>query len=636
MYQIKKNIKLLFNKIKSQVFRYSKPERITFENFEQQYNSWSATFHDLSPESKKNILADLLLWKKKPIISIVMPVYKVKQEWLKTAIESVRNQIYPHWELCIAEDCAGNVDNVLLLKKYANMDPRIKVVFRTTTGHITASSNSASQLVTSDWIALLDHDDILHPTALYYVAESINANPNAELLYSDEDKINENNTIRSDPYFKYDFNIDLFYAHNMISHLGVYKTTTFRKIGGFRKGFEGSQDYDLVLRFLQHIDLSQIIHIPRVLYHWRIHDSSTAKTINNKSYATETSKRALNDYFKRHGIKAKAKSTIYGFYTNYQLPNPKPLISIIIPVHNQYAPLKKCLENLYQKTSYRNFEVIVVDNNSTDSHTLSFLQKIQKDYQRLSVIVDKTQPFNFSQIMNNAVPHAKGQYLCFLNDSTQVINDHWLLEMLKIAAQPKVGAVGARLWYLTPRIFFKKPKKRLQHGGIIMGVDGIASNKNKNHTGCHTIPNCQFFAMHLIHSVSAVTSACMLVSKKCFVEINGFDDKNTPVAFSDVDFCLRAIEAGYRNIFTPFADLYQYKSATRKYGALNIEFKQVCQYMTKRWEKIIKNDPCYNPNLNILSEGNHNLAYPPRLKHFYNPQKNKTKNKKIELKKLYL
>ncbi|MBL0849306.1 MAG: glycosyltransferase family 2 protein [Candidatus Liberibacter ctenarytainae] len=536
-----------------------------------------------------------------------MPVYKVRVDWLKEAINSVRDQLYPYWELCIAEDCSNDIHITSLLKKYAAIDPRIKVVFHKKRTHISAASNSAAAMATGEWIALLDHDDLLDSTALWHAANTINSNPTAEIIYSDEDKIDESGTHRHGPYFKYDFNIDLFYSHNMITHLGIYKSKTFRKIGGFREGFEGSQDYDLVLRFLDEITPSQIIHIPRILYHWRAHQNSTAQTIDNKSYAITATLRAINEHFQRQGIKATSKYDINKQHTCYHLPDPLPLVSIIIPTCNQHLFLRQCLKSIYNKTAYSNFEVIVVDNNSDDAKSLAYLETIKIKYPNLRLTRDKTAPFNYSRINNNAILHAKGEYFCFLNDDTRVINKEWLHEMMGMAIQPKIGAVGARLWYKNDT---------LQHAGVIMGIGNIAGHKNLHRriNGHHN--NHQFFAIHVQHAVSAVTGACMVISKECFLKVGGFDDENTPVGFSDTDLCLRILESGYRNVWTPYANLYHYESQTRGPETATKEkwatFEQATQYIRRRWKDIIEKDPNYNPNL-TLDNHSHELARPPRL-----------------------
>ncbi|MEG8098998.1 glycosyltransferase family 2 protein [Candidatus Liberibacter brunswickensis] len=615
-----KNIlKSLFRKIKFKLYRPLRLRIKKIKQFDNEYVKWSEIFHDASPKLTKRILLEISKWKEKPLISVIMPVYKIKTEWLEMAIESVRNQIYHNWELCIAEDCSDDPKIVSILKKHSNMDPRIKVVFRSKNGHISAASNSAAQLATSEWIALLDDDDLLHPTALYHVADTINRNPNAEIIYSDEDKIDVNQ-VRSGPYFKYDFNIDLFYVHNMISHLGVYRAKTFREIGGFREGFEGSQDYDLALRFLDKIDVSQIIHIPRVLYHWRIHDGSAAQKMSNKNYAGKAGEKALNEYFKRSGTLAKAVFEGVQYRTHYMIPKEKiPLVSIIIPTYNYHNLLKVCLKSIYQKTVYSHFEVIIIDNLSDDPKTLTYLKNISKKHSNLRVIKDDTYPFNYSKINNNASIHAKGQYICFLNNDTEVISGQWLSEMVAIARQKQVGIVGARLWYREQKLLWKKKsrKRRLQHGGVVMGIGGIAGHKNKHHRAQCRDPNLQAFAMHCTHSVSAVTGACMVISKKCFTQVGGFDEENAPTVFSDVDLCLRVLEHGYRNVWTPHADLYHEESRTRKNDHETIEkmiaFQNACVYLKKRWKNIIERDPCYNPNLSLLCEGHHVLNYPPRL-----------------------
>ncbi|MBA5723734.1 glycosyltransferase family 2 protein [Candidatus Liberibacter sp.] len=591
--QSKNYIKIFLKKIKLKLTRKSK----------KSYKEWLSKFDNVSQKSQNIMQKEISRWNKKPLISVIMPVYKVKIDWLRMAIESVRNQIYPHWELCIAEDNSNDQSIISLLKEYTKKDSRIKVVFRESRGQISVASNSAVELAKGEWFALLDHDDLLHPTALFHIALEINSNINAKIIYSDEDKISENGKKRFSPYFKYDFNIDLFYAHNMISHLGVYKADLFKEIGGFREGFEGAQDYDLALRFLDKINPAQIIHIPLVLYHWRSHDDSTSKSLDNKNYAVTAGKRALNDHFQRNDIVAKSEFSTVGYRTHYSIPKPVPLVSIIIPFQNHVSILENCLQSIYAKTTYPNYEIILIDNNSYELETLSYMKRIKKKYKNLQIIHDQTQPFNYSKINNSAIKTAKGDFFCFLNNDTEVITGEWLYEMMGIAIQPKVGSVGACLWYYN---------NTLQHGGIVIGMGGIAGHKNlKAPKG-----TSQYFGLNkVIHSVSAVTGACMLTSKQIFTTFGGFDENNLAVAFNDVDFCLRISEAGYRSVWTPYAELYHHESHTR--GLDNtpekkLRFHKEIKYMAQRWKHIIRKDPNYNPNLSLESHY-HELAWPPRL-----------------------
>lgn len=540
-------------------------------------------------------------FKQSPKISIVMPTYNSNVVWLGEAIESVQNQIYTNWELCIADDASTNSECKTLLKKYKRKDKRIKVVFRKKNGHISSASNSALEITTGEYVALLDHDDKLPEDALFWVVKTINENPSVSLIYSDEDKFDLKGS-RSDPYFKCDWNYSLFLSQNLISHLGVYKTRIMKKIGGFRQGYEGSQDYDLALRFIEHIPHKQIVHIPRVLYHWRIHENSTAFRVDKKPYALTSARRAIGEHLERMDISSRVEILENQMYrVKYDLPQDLPLVSIIIPTRNNLRLLKKCIKSISHKTEYSNYEILIIDNNSDNQQTLHYLEKL-KEKDNISVLRDK-RDFNFSAINNKAVKSAKGKYICFLNDDTEVISPNWLSEMVSIAIQKGVGAVGAKLWY---------PDKTLQHGGIILGVKGIGSHAHKfilKGNGGY------FNRATLIQEFSAVTSACMLVSKKVFYEVDGFDEKNLSVAFNDVDLCLKIRELGYRIVWTPYAELYHHESISRgedKLSNPDQRFKKENEFMLEKWKKWIKNDPAYSPNLTLERE-DFSLAWPPRI-----------------------
>ncbi len=538
---------------------------------------------------------------KLPVISVIMPTYNTNPTWLTEAIESVRNQIYSKWELCIADDNSTNQECIKVLKSYKKKDDRIKVVFRKKNGHISEASNSALEMATGDYVALLDHDDLLSPDALFWVAKTINEHPDAKLIYSDEDKIDDHG-IRKDPYFKCDWNYSLFLSQNFINHLGVYKAEVFNKIGGFRVGYEGSQDYDMILRFIEQIPPESIVHIPRVLYHWRIHPNSTAYKADEKPYALIAAQKAITGHFKRKSIKADVKLLKSQMYrVKYKLPDNLPLVSIIIPTKNHFKILKRCIDSLVLKTTYNNFEILVIDNNSDDKETLAYLHEIGNN-EKITVLKDK-QKFNFSSINNKAVNYTGGSYLCFLNDDTEVISPDWLSEMVSIGVQQGVGAVGARLWY---------PNNTLQHGGVVLGIGGVASHSHKR------IPKGKggyFNRAALIQEFSAVTAACMLLPKKVFKEVGGFDEKNLTVAFNDVDLCLRIRELDYRVVWTPYAELYHHESISRGVDRLdgkNKRFFLENEYMLKKWSQWIKNDPAYSPNLTLDRE-DFSFAWPPRI-----------------------
>ncbi|MDP9877015.1 glycosyltransferase involved in cell wall biosynthesis/uncharacterized coiled-coil protein SlyX [Variovorax boronicumulans] len=537
--------------------------------------------------------------KEAPLISIVMPTYNAKPAWLRDAIESVRRQIYPHWELCIADDASPSAESRALLAELAAGDARIKVVFRPENGHICAASNSALELATGEWVALMDHDDLLSEHALFWVADCIDRHPEARLIYSDEDKIDEEG-VRSSPYFKSNWNLDLFYSQNMFSHLGVFRADVVKSVGGFRLGMQGSQDWDLVLRCMEKISASQILHVPRVLYHWRIHAESTASSADAKPYAALAGERALNEHFLRLGVDAKAEYTGVGYRVRYALPATVPLVSLIIPTRNGLHLLRQCVDSILARTTYENYEIIIVDNGSDDPATLSYLASFQ-DSVFVRVIRDDRE-FNYSALNNMAVTHARGDIVGLINNDIEVISSEWLSEMVSLAIQPGVGAVGAKLWY---------PDRTLQHGGVILGVGGVA---NHSHKGIAFGDNGYFSRANLIQSFSAVTAACLVVKKDRYLSIDGLDEIHLKVAFNDVDFCLRLLEKGFRNIWTPYAELFHHESATRGADVApekRERFVREVNYMLDRWGAILKDDPAYSPNLTLDRE-DFSYAWPPR------------------------
>jgi glycosyltransferase involved in cell wall biosynthesis/LmbE family N-acetylglucosaminyl deacetylase len=565
------------------------------------YAEWLRRYDIYTDTGREKIRARISRLPYTPLISIVMPVYNPPLNMLKEAIQSVQNQLYPYWELCIADDASTDEAVRELLQGYAEKEPRIKVVFRDQNGHISAASNSALELVSGEYIALLDNDDLLPEQALFWIVKALADHPDAGLIYSDEDKIDELGR-RYDPYFKSDWNPDLFLSHNMICHLGVYRVDLVRKLGGFREGYEGAQDYDLALRCTEQLAPQQIVHIPRVLYHWRSHPGSTAQAGSEKNYALLAGERALNDHFMRAGISAKAELLDFGMYrARYDIPQPGPLVSLIIPTRNALNLTKQCVESILAKTTYKNYEIIIVDNNSDDPQTLAYFASLSSD-SKISVLRDE-RPFNYSTLNNDAVLYARGEYIGLINNDIEVISPQWLDEMISLAIQPGVGAVGARLWY---------PNDTLQHGGVISGLGGLAGHSHKHLPKEH--PG-YFYRAQLIQTLSAVTAACLVIKKSIYQEVRGLDGVNLKVAFNDVDFCLRVREAGYRNIWTPYAELYHHESATRGYEDTpekQLRFQEEVLYMQKRWGDILLNDPAYSPNLTLDRE-DFSFAWPPRV-----------------------
>jgi glycosyltransferase involved in cell wall biosynthesis len=587
---IKVFIKSGFNGLKHSLVELKKKNNFS-------YYQWILDNEILTKDEERFLKNKILNFKYKPLVSIVMPVYNSDIGFLEQAINSVLKQSYNNWELCIADDFSSNKNVSLILKKFEKKDNRIKVVYRKSNGHISEASNSALKIAQGEWITFLDHDDMLNEHALFYIVNSINDNPNIKLIYSDEDKILENTSLRGDPYFKTDWNRELFYGQNYIIHVACYKTDIINAIGGFRVEFEGSQDYDLTLRYIEKIQDHEISHVPRILYHWRISDLSTSKNIQNKKYSVTNGIKALNEHLNRIGIEATTE-IVHGQYykINYSLPKDLPLVTIIIPTKNNYLYLKKCIDSILEKTTYLNYEILIINNNSTDENILSYLSELSLNY-KIQVILDSTSPFNYSLINNNAVAMASGDLICFMNDDTEVISNNWLAEMVSLTLQKNVAFVGCKLLYADNTI---------QHAGVVLGLGGLAGHAFKYFPS--TSPG-YFFRALLTSEYSAVTAACTLIKKEIFLKLKGFDPDNLKVAFNDVDICIKAIDKGYRNIFTPFALLYHYESKSRGYDVASDQKKRAQNellYVSKKWNKYIFSDKCYSPNLTLNCE---NFSY---------------------------
>jgi len=580
--------------------RYASHLASSYRSESNTYPAWIRAFEP-SPASYAAFAAQHGQWTYRPLVSIIMPVYNTREDVLLEAIESVRAQIYPHWELCIADD-GSTIPHVRRLLEQCALDgARIKVVYCEKHGGIVAASNAALKLATGDFVALLDHDDLLHPLALHFVAEAIVHNPEAGLIYTDEDKMDEQGQ-RSDPYFKCELNYELLLSQNMISHLGVYRRTLLAEIGGIREGFEGSQDHDLALRAIEKLKPDQVVHIPRVLYHRRAAAGGTAVRANEKPYAVETARKAVAEHLARRGVSAEvmpAPDMPAMIRVRFRVPFPAPLVSIIIPTRDRADLLGQCIDSLFAHTRYTNYEVIIVDNGSVQSATFSLFARLPKD--RVRIVRDDS-PFNYSALNNRAVKQAKGSLVCLMNNDIEISGGDWLGEMVSCAVQPEIGAVGARLWY---------PDGRLQHGGVIVGMGGVADHAHK------FLAKGQpgyFGRAALQQSFSAVTGACLVIRKEIYEEVNGLDEQLS-VAFNDVDFCLRVREAGYRNVWTPFAELVHHESATRGYTTTPEKWQHLLreiEFMRARWRQALLHDPAYSPNLSLNSES-FDLAWPARI-----------------------
>ncbi|OOE73698.1 glycosyltransferase [Salinivibrio sp. ML290] len=568
-----------------------------------EYGHWLAHYGTPSAEAQQAITARVDSFEYRPHISVLMPVYNPDVSHLEQAIASVQAQLYPHWELCIADDCSTNPEVSEVLQAYAQQDARIKVVHRQQNGHISAASNSALAIASGDFVALMDQDDTLAIDALYWVAETILANPDVALIYSDEDKLTADGNTRYDPNFKPQWNPELIRSMNCVSHLGVYRKAIADEIGGFREGFEGAQDWDFVLRFSEQVNRDQIIHIPRILYHWRAIEGSTATGGDEKPYALLAGIKAVEEHLARQSVEATVEQHPERDYARvrYHLPTPCPLVSLVIPTRNGLEVLKVCIDSILEKTTYPNYDIIIVDNGSDCQHTLSYLADLQAQHSNVRVLRDDS-PFNYSALNNKAVAEAKGELVALVNNDVEVITPEWLTELVSHAIQPNVGAVGARLWY---------PDNTLQHGGVIM-VGGVAGHAHKH------LPKGQpGYACRAIvaQNYSAVTAACLVVRKSLFEQVGGLNEDDLTVAFNDIDFCLKLKHAGYDNVWTPFAELYHYESKTRGFEDTpekQARFNKEVTYMQAKWQDILLNDPCYNPNLTMARE-DFSLAEEPRV-----------------------
>lgn len=556
------------------------------------YKKWREHYPDLAAADAQAVLKGL---KKQPLMSVIMPVYNPSPEHLKACLQSICEQSYPNWQLCIADDASTNPEVTQVLQHYARSDERICVSFRPVNGHICAASNSALELAQGDYVALVDHDDLLAPHALLHVAEAAADNPDVAILYSDEDKVDEGGSFY-DPHFKPRWNPELILAQNYVSHLGVFRRDLVEAVGGFSEGFEGAQDHDLLLRCaatLEHPD-RQIVHIPRVLYHWRATEGSTAIAGSEKNYAAEAGLRAVNQILE---AQHKGGHAEHGHFPNtfrvrYPVPVPQPFVSLLVPTRNGVDILRPCVDAILAHTDYRNFELIILDNQTNCADTLAYMQAVSGRDSRVRVI-QWNHPFNYSAVNNFGVRQAKGSIIGLVNNDIEPINSGWLSEMVSHAVRPEVGCVGAKLYY---------PNNKIQHGGVILGLGGVAGHSHK--FADREAPG-YFYRLMLTQNLSAVTGACLLVRKKVFEEVGGLEEEHLKIAFNDVDLCLKVEEAGYRNVWTPHAEAYHHESISR--GKEDTPHKQArfaseVAYMKDRWSHRLHDDPAYNPNLTLAFE----------------------------------
>ncbi len=528
-------------------------------------------------EQRKNIERKEL--KYRPLISFIVPTYNVSKTLLKECLDSLLNQSYDNFEICISDDHSTLEETIEVLKEYEQKYDQIHVTYRKKNGHISEASNTAISLAKGEFIALIDNDDTIEKDSLYYVVEALNQNKKLDMIYSDEDKIDFKGNYM-EPHFKPDYSPDTLMGVNYICHLCVLRTSLVRKIGGFRKAYDGSQDYDLFLRITE--KTKEIYHIEKVLYHWRQTATSTAGYLGNKSYAYLAGKKALEDSLKRRKIKGevidnkRVSTYLVKYWTN------KPLVSIIIPMRDQAKISRRCFESLYQKNTYSNFEIIVIDNGSCEKETKDLFLEYQKK-KNFKVIRDSKE-FNYSSLNNEGVKHAKGEYLLFLNNDTKIIQEDTLEWMVGYAAQEHVGCVGAKLLY---------PDKLVQHAGVVLGFGGVAGHI---YVANSYQDNGLFGRLVMPYNYTAVTAACLMIKKEKFLQVKGFDE-DLKVALNDVDLNLKILNQGYYNVCLSNVEVMHYESKSRGYEASKDKqerFKKEQEYMKKKWGHTLDRDKYFS------------------------------------------
>jgi len=562
-----------------------------FFNRQISNNDSKRTYEDWIKKYEQTVLKDDINdLKIQPLISIILPVYKPPIRFLKQAIDSVINQSYKNFELCIIDDFSDDKGIASLLNKYEIYDKRIKLKINKGNLHISEASNEGIKISSGEYITFLDHDDLLPKNALFEVVKSINENPKAKVFYSDEDKIDKNNN-RFQPYFKPDWNYDLLLSQNTFCHMTIYTSELVKSLKGFNVGFEGSQDYDLALRAIEKVKDKEIVHISKILYHWRAIEGSTAFKHDEKNYCMEAGKKALENHFQRRNEKVKVEILPTSCFRNYHsFPLKLPLVSIVIPTKNNHEVLGVLIESILKKTDYKNYEIIIINNQSNNPQSLKYFSKISKNKKIKVINYDKN--FNFSAMHNFAIKHIKGDYMCMLNNDTEVISTNWLSEMMSHSLRKGIGIVGAKLLYTNGKV---------QHAGVILGIGGVAGHIhkrfNKDDWGYMN-------RARLTQNFSAVTGACLLIKKDIYIKVKGMNEE-LPIEFNDIDLCLRVLKKGYRILWTPFAILYHHESFSR---GLNDSLEKIkahnlaAETMKSIWGKTLENDPAYNKNFSLKRE----------------------------------
>lgn len=523
--------------------------------------------------------------------SVLVPLYNTPESFLKAMIESVQAQTYKNWELCLADGSDGEHSFVgEICKKYADGDKRIKYEKLERNLGISENTNACIRMATGEYIALFDHDDLLHPSALYEVMRAI-CEHGADFIYTDENTFSEEPRDAYNPHFKPDFSPDTLRSYNYICHLSVFSRELLDSVGYFRSEYDGSQDYDLILRLTE--KAKKVFHIRKILYYWRAHKNSVAQDVGAKPYTVTAAKKALAAHLERCGLKGEVldSSVPTTYHIKYEIDG-NPLISVIIPNKDHTDDLDICLKSLYEKSSYKNFEVIIVENNSTEKETFEYYEALTQKHGNIKIVTWKGN-FNYSAINNFGVNYAKGEYILLLNNDVEIINGSCLEEMLMFAQRKDVGAVGAKLYYSDDTV---------QHAGVILGLGGTAGHAHKHFGRSH--PGYMARAS-IAQNLTACTAACLMMRRDVFDEVGGLDE-SFEVAFNDVDLCMKIREKGYLVVFTPYAELYHYESKSRGNDSTpeKLErFRGEIDRFKEKWQKQLDDgDPYYNPNLTLTRD----------------------------------
>ena len=542
--------------------------------YKNEYNKWLE-------ENKEDIVYEEL--KYRPLISLLIPVYNINRKFLSECLDSILEQSYDNFEVCLVDDCSTLEETKETLEEYKKKDKRIRVSYRKKNGHISKTTNDALKMAKGEFVGLIDDDDLLTKDALYEVVKVLNQDKKIDMIYSDEDKLDLHGNY-CDPHFKPDFSPDTLLSLNYICHFTVIRKKLVDEVGGFEVGLEGSQDHDLFLKVTE--KTKNIYHIPKILYHWRMVEGSTSMSIDNKSYATDKGKIAIENALKRRKIKGHVeKDKVSTYYRVVYEYDKEPLISIIIPTRDYVDILKTCVDSIYEKTTYENFEIIIANNDSKEKETLDFFKEYKKKYKNFKV-VDCIMEFNYSRINNIAVSKAKGEYIVLLNNDTEVITPEWLSIMVGYAMQKHIGAVGPKLLY---------PDYTVQHAGVILGLGGVASHA---YIGTERNDLGMYGRLRVPYDYSANTAACLMVNKKKFLEVGGLEE-DLKVAYNDIDFNIKLLEKGYYNIFLPQVELIHYESKSRGLDTTSEKYKRFLvesKYMYDKWGDTLLNDKFYNPN----------------------------------------